>query len=315
MLAYNIYAYNQGAPAVPINLKGILVGNGCIGSEAGVCGSSLYGDYLTLAQFHGHAFLSDKAFEAANAACGDYSAESPACRVAVAAANDEVGSNFDVYDLYSDMWGQCNYGNRLRKLGRRVAPTSALGRLLERQAARLGDNNCTSDDDLTAYLNLPAVQAALHVTPKTWEECGGIVYDSEMKDERTVIYPTLIEKAQIQVVIFNGQVRARASVCVQRAVGCARACVCVLCGQQQVAGAGLLRTTVPASSLPDCPTPPHPPHARPHAPAAQADACVPVTDNQWWTRSMGYPEKAGWTAWTASDGSNGGYVRLGRQTQ
>ena len=226
MLAYNIYAYNQGAPAVPINLKGILVGNGCIGSEAGVCGSSLYGDYLTLAQFHGHAFLSDKAFEAANAACGDYSAESPACRVAVAAANDEVGSNFDVYDLYSDMWGQCNYGNRLRKLGRRVAPTSALGRLLERQAARLGDNNCTSDDDLTAYLNLPAVQAALHVTPKTWEECGGIVYDSEMKDERTVIYPTLIEKAQIQVVIFNGQVRARASVCVCSMpwAVCARAC-------------------------------------------------------------------------------------------
>lgn len=254
MLAYNIYAYNQGAPAVPINLKGILVGNGCIGSEAGVCGSSLYGDYLTLAQFHGHAFLSDKAFEAANAACGDYSAESPACRVAVAAATAEAGNNFDVYDLYSDMWGTCNYGNRLRKLGRRVAPASALGRLLERQAARLGDNNCTSDDDLTAYLNLPAVQAALHVTPKTWEECGGIVYDSEMKDERTVIYPTLIEKAQIQVVIFNGQVRARASVCVQRAMGCARARVCVLCGQQQVAGARLLRTTS-HSPIPNAATP------------------------------------------------------------
>ena len=235
MLAFNIYNYNLGSPATPIPLTGILVGNGCIGQSAGVCGSSPYGDYLSLAQFHGLAFLSDKAFEAANAACGTYADESPACRAAVSAASDEVGSNFDVYDLFSDMWGTCNCaffagaaparaaggataalfpltllfffradGNRLRKLGRRVAPTSFLGRIIARQMARLGDNNCTTDDDLTTYLNLPAVQAALHVKPKTWEECGGIAYDSEMADERTVIYPTLIEKAQIQVVIFNG---------------------------------------------------------------------------------------------------------------
>jgi hypothetical protein len=244
MLAFNIYNYNLGSPAVPLPLKGILVGNGCIGSDAGVCGSSPYGDYLSLSQFHGHAFLSDKAYEAANAACGDYSQESPACRAAVDAATNEVGNNFDVYDLYSGMWNVCDYGNRLRKLGRPVAPGSFLGRLLARQAALLRDNNCTSDDDLTTYLNLPSVQAALHVTPKTWQECGGIVYTSEMKDERAKIYPTLIEKAQINVFIFNGQ----------------------------------------------------------------ADACVPVTDNQWWTRSMGYPEKAGWAPWSASDGSNGGYV-------
>ena len=40
----------------------------------------------------------------------------------------------------------------------------------------------------------------------------------------------------------------------------------------------------------------------------QADACVPVTDNAWWTRSMGYPEKAKWAGWDASDGTNGGYL-------
>ena len=184
MLAFNVYHYNQGAPAAPLNLKGILVGNGCIGQAAGVCGSSPYGDYLSLAQFHGHAFLSDRAFEAAVAACGDFSSESGPCRAAVGAATEEVGSNFDVYDLYSGMWGTCNYGNRLRKLGRRVAPGSVLGRLLAAQQARhasaLANNSCTTDDDLTAYLNLPAVQAALHVKAKVWEECGGIVYDSEM---------------------------------------------------------------------------------------------------------------------------------------
>ena len=33
MLAYNVYNYNLKGPASPINLKGILVGNGCIGNE------------------------------------------------------------------------------------------------------------------------------------------------------------------------------------------------------------------------------------------------------------------------------------------
>ena len=31
-------------------------------------------------------------------------------------------------------------------------------------------------------------------------------------------------------------------------------------------------------------------------------------DRQWWTSSMGYPVKTPWSAWTASDGSTGGYV-------
>ena len=43
MLAYNIYGYNTGtpAPAFKINMKGIIVGNGCSGTT-GVCGNSLW---------------------------------------------------------------------------------------------------------------------------------------------------------------------------------------------------------------------------------------------------------------------------------
>ena len=208
MLAYNIYQYNQGSPADPIPLKGILVGNGCIGQDAGVCGNSPYGDYLNIAQLHNHAFISDKAFEAAVAACGDWSSESPACRKAVNEAAGEAGNNWDVYDLYSDMWGTCNYGNRMRKLGRPVHPQSFLGRVLAHQAASLAlvpNNTCTDDDDLTTDLNTPSVQQGLNVKAKVWQECGGIEYISTMADERKVIYPTLIMNAGIDVLIFNGQ--------------------------------------------------------------------------------------------------------------
>ena len=35
--------------------------------------------------------------------------------------------------------------------------------------------------------------------------CGGIRYTSDIADERTTIYPTLIEKAGIRVVIVSGE--------------------------------------------------------------------------------------------------------------
>ena len=38
-LAAQVYDYNTKAPATPIALKGILVGNGCIGNAAGHCGN------------------------------------------------------------------------------------------------------------------------------------------------------------------------------------------------------------------------------------------------------------------------------------
>jgi carboxypeptidase C (cathepsin A) len=248
MLAYNVHAHNQGAGAAdPIQLRGIMVGNGCIGNAAGVCGSSPYGNYLNLAQFHGHSFLSDTAFEGVLSACGNFTHEDGACLVALAAAEAEIGDNYDVYDLYSNMWGTCNYGDKAFRR-RPVHQNTTMGRLLARQAAALrasnASNQCTNDADLTRYLNQPDVQAALHVKPVTWQECGGVEYVSEMADERQVIYPTLINDAKIDILIFNGQ----------------------------------------------------------------SDACVPSTDNQWWTRSMGLPVKSRWAPWSATDGSNGGYV-------
>lgn len=54
-LAYAVYKYNQGSPATPIKLKGILVGNGCIGDQAGHCGNDPTGlsDYHDLQQWRG----------------------------------------------------------------------------------------------------------------------------------------------------------------------------------------------------------------------------------------------------------------------
>jgi hypothetical protein len=248
-LAYDIYQYNTIVPSsAAIPLRGILVGNGCIGRGAGVCSNTPYGDYLSLKQFHGHGFISDLSYDAAIAACGDWSTETPACSAAVQTASNDVGNNIDIYDIYAGMWGVCNYGAMRKSLRRPVAAKSLLGAIISKieaaYAAGALVNNCTNDEDMSTYFNRADFQAAIHVKPTQWVDCGGIQYKSDIMDERIEIYPTLVEKAGIEIVIMNGE----------------------------------------------------------------ADACVPITDNQWWTSSMGYPVHAPWAGWTASDGTLGGYI-------
>ena len=54
------------------------------------------GDYLQLAQYHGHGFVSDAAFDAANAACGNWTQRTQACTTAARAAANQVGGDIDV---------------------------------------------------------------------------------------------------------------------------------------------------------------------------------------------------------------------------
>lgn len=207
-------AYDIVTSGSKINLKGILVGNGCLGNTVGVCGNNLYGDYLSLAQYHGHGFISDRAMAAANAACGDWSTNSPACRTAARAAMNEVG-NHDVYDLYAGVYGSCAYGARkgLAPVPRTRAPSARPvheGSLLAEHFATHGfGNTCTDDQDLTTYMGADATVAALHVKAPNggWQECGGIQYNSDIADERTKIYPTLIA-AKLNIVIYNGEADA-----------------------------------------------------------------------------------------------------------
>lgn len=107
---------------------------------------------------------------------------------------------------------------------------------------------CTNDADITAYLNTPAVQTALHVKATTWQECGGVdcacpgllveggtlarrpsplprvrapADNSDIVDERTVIYPAL-QAAGLEVLIYNGESDACVPITDNRKLGCSR---------------------------------------------------------------------------------------------
>lgn len=176
-----------------------------------MCGQDSYGDYLSLSQLYRHVMISEPTWATVLAECGDFSRESQKCQDAIDQASNEATDNFNVYDLYSGVWGICA-ASALTKAKRPIRPGSVMDKILRKQAeiqaaAGIPANQCTDDDDLTNYMNLPAVQKALNVKSTQWQECGGVNYNGDMPDERKVIYPTLVESG-VRVLIYNGDAGA-----------------------------------------------------------------------------------------------------------
>ena len=216
MFAYNVFHYNVANPSTPLNLKGIMVGNGCIGNSAGHCGNDKLNDYHDIVTFRGHGLISQALFDACIKEC-DWDFPSLACDALLLEAS-LLTAGLDIYDLYNTCSDPAStppkrlrapVGNRTaiaRRLGAAAAPAARM-RL---DATAAPDPNCFgSGPTIEAWANQPAVKAALHVAPAIdFELCSGnfsFNYNSDMRDEREVIYPTLLTQANITVLIFNGE--------------------------------------------------------------------------------------------------------------
>lgn len=210
-LAYAVYNYNVGGTGTPINLKGILVGNGCIGYEAGHCGNDPTGlnDYHDIQQWKGHGLISETTYDTIMSVC-TWANENQACQNALNDAAGEVG-DIDVYYLY-------NTCDDPAMLARARAPFGNKGMLARVNAVRAAkgkaslqlDPNCFgTGPTLESWFNQDAVKAAFHVAPAIdWALCSNNAsfgYNPDIPDERTEIYPTLTTKAGYQVLVYNGE--------------------------------------------------------------------------------------------------------------
>jgi len=185
-----------------INLKGIAVGNGCIGTEKGGC-SEKESARIDWEFLSGNHLVSQDQFNAIKQACNNFQgAPSAACEAEQAKGYDSVG-RLDIYDVYAP----CTAFSETHKGGkpRFHAPPSSV----ERAILGDGPNECFDDNDtVTQYLNLPEVRAALHVKSESsigkWAECTSkISYTSTMPDEPTLVYPDLV-RAGLDITIYNG---------------------------------------------------------------------------------------------------------------
>lgn len=96
-LADAIITYNKANPSSPINLQGIMVGNGCIGRGAGTCGNDGLNDYHDIITWRGHGLVTEPLYDAILSNC-TWGNENNNCNNLLNEAANALG-DLDVYYL------------------------------------------------------------------------------------------------------------------------------------------------------------------------------------------------------------------------
>ncbi|MQM04739.1 hypothetical protein Taro_037544 [Colocasia esculenta] len=141
-LAYEVLLNNKMGNRAVINLRGIAIGNGLLDDDTRVKG--------TLDYFWMRDLISDELHGSLAKSCFSARATAQACVEDARKAFSLIRSIY-IYDIYAPL---CNYSS--------LTPLSG--------SAAWGVDPC-SDAYVTAYLNDPAVQRALHAKPTVWQNC------------------------------------------------------------------------------------------------------------------------------------------------
>ena len=187
------------AATAPYSLEGFALGNSCPGNRVYTCTpySGWAGTQVSLDFLHGHGMIPDAKKRAIDAACADWYVAAPpgpqappppACaaaledpvRPAMSVAGDtyEMGGGYFLYD-------SCG-ADLLRADGRRraaAAPPAAAVAAAARHvrggayANDAGEYACGQENAASVWLNLPAVQDALHVSRQRFDFSTGLDYN------------------------------------------------------------------------------------------------------------------------------------------
>jgi carboxypeptidase C (cathepsin A) len=187
MLAREIFQSKLDIP-----LQGFAVGDGCLGTETGICGSLGKDDHtdslwetLFLA---GHGQIPLKTLQAVMKSCRPdattfhlRSADNAECEEALSKMREQAGGFYE-YSLYDD----CTYRNDFMLKG------------------AANDYPCGGSPVMTQYLALPSVKQALHVSRATFysvDNAEGFDYTPTERDLRD-FYREI--NGELRVLIYNG---------------------------------------------------------------------------------------------------------------
>ncbi|RYH25296.1 hypothetical protein EON65_15585 [archaeon] len=256
-------------------LTGIAVGNGCSGTEVGICGSGPQGTYYEWQYLLSTSFVDPNLKNTINSECNwdaaaknEPDALSFKCVTLLNQASAQI-SHVNMYDIYGDcVDNMCSAGEDKPKGKVPVRPMltatdasygkAALGRIVPH-----GPDACIDSGTASAYLNRADVQAAIHVRNPgfCWAVCNtapGWSYKSTRTNLPKDTYPLLV--SNIQVTIYNGDWDA-----------------CKFFSTHPIPGQRTKLLT---------------PYSYEYL------IGVPYTDAEGWTQSMGYTEKTAWHPWT-----------------
>jgi carboxypeptidase C (cathepsin A) len=204
-----------GAP-----LTGIAVGNGCSGTEVGICGDGPQGTYYEWDYLTQTAFVDPNLKREINSACNwtaanlnEPQALSANCVSLLNKASAQI-NHVNLYDIYGDcVTDMCEaYAGAKTTRGKIPnRPTYSVEENGQRfQVDRIiphGPDACIDSGTASAYLNRADVQEAIHVRNPgfCWAVCNtakGWSYTSTRKNLPRDTYPLLV--SNIQVLIYNG---------------------------------------------------------------------------------------------------------------
>eukprot|EP01123_Difflugia_compressa_P012465 TRINITY_DN532_c0_g1_i1.p1 TRINITY_DN532_c0_g1~~TRINITY_DN532_c0_g1_i1.p1 ORF type:complete len:470 (+),score=66.24 TRINITY_DN532_c0_g1_i1:55-1464(+) len=123
---------------------------------------------------------------------------------------DSVQSLFngvDIYDIYVDVCLSQRDELHLRE----YAKYSKLHETFLTKNHKKRDLDPCIDDHLTAYLNIPAVQTAIHAIPTQWGECSSVVNYNYSDVEKSVIpiYEYFFDNhPEVRILVYSGDVDA-----------------------------------------------------------------------------------------------------------
>ncbi|XP_065188842.1 uncharacterized protein LOC135819544 [Sycon ciliatum] len=186
-----------------INLKGIMVGNGCIGNQVGAC-SDTYELGFAMPYLYTHGFVSDSAYKRVQTQCaGSLRPSGEACVAAINAAYGSVGP-INVYNVL----GSCQLAN---------SSTSSGSRLL-RTHSHVGDGirglpDCLVGQYAQAYLQNSGVQKALHIVHDTelapWTACSDTLHAYYGETVPSILNDYTHILGSYRVLIYNGDADCR----------------------------------------------------------------------------------------------------------
>ncbi|KAH7365080.1 hypothetical protein KP509_18G008000 [Ceratopteris richardii] len=190
-LARVIVRENRASTGFQINFKGFAIGNPW---------TDAYSDNLGTTEFYfSHSLISEETYNTIRSNCDfknslpvDAGSTNATCNSAVSEADMDM-SKIDIYNIYGPA---CNSNNSI-----------VLKRGLYEMSLLVGAYNpCL--DSVTPYLNLPSVQAALHISsPRSWVGCSSVVFrnysKSDMVNSMIPVYQELL-KENLRIWIYSG---------------------------------------------------------------------------------------------------------------
>eukprot|EP00428_Durinskia_dybowskii_P022713 CAMPEP_0170205492 /NCGR_PEP_ID=MMETSP0116_2-20130129/2290_1 /TAXON_ID=400756 /ORGANISM="Durinskia baltica, Strain CSIRO CS-38" /LENGTH=512 /DNA_ID=CAMNT_0010455883 /DNA_START=43 /DNA_END=1577 /DNA_ORIENTATION=+ len=208
----------QGGGMLAAQLRGIVVGDGCLGGDgAGSSCTPYRGPFFEVAFFHGHGQFSDKTYNEIMHTCTREELmsgqTSPACKAVLDRMDKEKGYSFD-YNLYDECYDfslRTRRWDQDRKYWGPPSPPRGGARRVDGVVGDPGEwhmdgTPCGGLSVLPKWLATPGVRSALHVpdSARYFQSDNGVGFTYNFTEPSLATWYASEAARRIRILVYNG---------------------------------------------------------------------------------------------------------------